>query len=180
MRTGISSTWDQGSPWGRHTREAGPRLPSFLGWDLPWLIPLVRAAAGPEPRPSPQARLWPPGRCPLPRMWNVWAFWLPGFPTNGRVHLAARWEGSEDPGTPWEGCGQVWSPQSPPPDGRDTPALVAREKGLFFRTVASKAHTSLLSPARARTKPAFFAGGPGNAFEQRRLVRWLFWEASDD
>lgn len=36
------------------------------------------------------------------------------------------------------------NPQLLSPDGRDTPALVAREKGLFFKTVASEAHTSTL------------------------------------
>ena len=129
-RTGISSTWDQGSPWGRHTREAGPRLPSFLGRDLPRLILLVRAAAGPEPRPSPQARLWSPGRCPLPRMWNVWAFWLPGFLTNGRVHWQPGGKGQRTLGPPGRDVAR-FGPHSPLPQIAGTPQPWQPERRAF-------------------------------------------------
>ena len=65
---------------------------------------------------------------------------------SGAQRKEERWdmEDNEQVLTTGERCGWVWTPQPPPRDGRDTPALVAREKGLFFRTVASEAHTSLL------------------------------------
>ena len=60
--------------------------------------------------------------------------------------------------------------------GRDTPGPVAvpREKGPFFRT-----RMSLRGAWGAGTEPAFFARCPGNSWEQRRPLRWLFWEAGD-
>lgn len=119
-RTGISSMWDQGSPWGLHTREAGPRPPSFLGWDLPGLIPLVRAAAGPEPHPSPQARLWSPGRRPPPGMWSIWAFWLLRLRTNGHVHQLPGGKGQRTLDAPGRDVGG-FGPHSPLPEMAGTP-----------------------------------------------------------
>ena len=77
--------------------------------------------------------------------WMTGIIWLPGFWTNGRVHRLPGGKGQRTLDAPGDvPCGWVWTPQPLSPDGRDTPALVAREKGLFFKTVASEAHTSLL------------------------------------
>ena len=131
-RTGISSTWDQGSPWGLHTREAGPWPPSFLGWDLPGLIPLVRAAAGPEPHPSPRARLWSPGRRHHP---GCGTFELSGCSGSGQMGVSIGCQVGRVRG-PWTPLGEMWvglDPTAPSPRWQGHPSPGSQREGPFLQ-----------------------------------------------
>lgn len=63
-------------------------------------------------------------------------------------------------------------------EGHPTQGLAQREEP-FFWTLVSEACTSLLQAWPGRDKTCFLCQKPRKCAEQRRPLRWLFWEAGD-